>query len=257
MKPGIAVALFISIILVGGAFWTRIDASRNEAGLIAVNEQRANEDFYKEVFLNPRVDTTPTSTSTQETAEPLTGTDLIGRQLILDYVDLAAMGQASDINVELLAERYAESIPTLINTQRLGYLDIKTGPNNFESIKNYSDSLLDIYIQHYEKTTGRSANNLSEVSLGSNYDLLFEQTAISSDITAERLKNLSAPLAIANLHLELINIHISNSITAPIVQKMDEDPLYAIAALTIFNQNSDKEIHILEEMGKIFKANGI
>ena len=256
MKPGIAISLFISIILIGGAFWTRIDASKNEAGLIAVANQDPNEDFYKDVFLNPSVDPTPVSTSTAPQG-PLTGTDLVGRQLIIDYVDLTSMGQASDINIELLAERYAESIPTLVNSQKIDYFDIKTVPNNLESLKKYSDDLGQIYIKYSGKMSAAPTASLSSETLNSSYYLFAQEIGDASDLIAGELKNLSVPLSLATLHLELANTHLLNSSAAKNIQENQDDPLSSLAGLIILNENLDKEIHTLQEIDKIFKANGI
>src|SRR3989344_9583376 len=99
MHKGIFAAIFIAMALIGLAPCQRVNPSGNASPQLSViNTKKESEEAYQDLL----------KTYLEEgssTAEDLTGTDLIGRQLVLDYLSLAQSGQATAASLTTLAER--------------------------------------------------------------------------------------------------------------------------------------------------------
>lgn len=90
MKTRIAIALVASAILIGSALLSRTAGKDKEnIGVLSVREAEVSEEEYQDFlqdFLSPRSSTTtPLEYSDNST-------DLLGKQLVLDYVNLVATG---------------------------------------------------------------------------------------------------------------------------------------------------------------------
>ncbi len=248
-------ALFVSVVLVGGASWSRFaGAEKPVSDLLTVEERAASNDYYDKLFLDSLEATATTSAASQE---PLTGTDLIGRQLILDYVDMATKGQATAANITALADRYIESIPTLNQAQTISYTELKTVSDTKANFQNYADELTKIY--------GTYATQISLArSRGGNLDTLNPAfyaftLAFSAAYTevAGKLKNLPVPATLASTHLQLINNYLSSAAAMKAISETEQDSARAFAGLIAMNENVEKELAILREIERILISNGI
>lgn len=90
MKTRIAIALVASAILIGSALLSRtVSKDKENIGVLSVREAEVSEEEYQDFlqdFLSPRSSTTtPLEYSDNST-------DLLGKQLVLDYVNLVATG---------------------------------------------------------------------------------------------------------------------------------------------------------------------
>ncbi|MEX0919268.1 MAG: hypothetical protein WDZ64_00780 [Parcubacteria group bacterium] len=255
MRFRIALALSLSIILVVMASWNRFAvAEKSATGISLVENTPTSEEVYSELL---RTYTETSTTTTSSETKPLSGTDLIGRQLIMDYVDLASNGQATKANLNLLAIKYAESVPTLISAPKIGYFDIKTVANSAENIKNYADQLGVLYDSHSRRITAIFSGE-TYVSTEDQIIFPFAQQAVTAyeDISSQ-LRDLPTPLALALSHVDLINNHLASVAAMKSLSEAGDDPMLGMAGLITFNENMDKEIIILQEMDKIFKTNAI
>src|SRR3989344_5484480 len=98
MRSRTILAVILSLVLVIGASLTRLNKnSYNSATLTAVERPLASNEY--EDLIKNYLENTPTSTSTPA---DLTNTDLIGRQLLTDYLNLNSAGQATDANINTL-----------------------------------------------------------------------------------------------------------------------------------------------------------
>ncbi len=198
------------------------------------------------IFLN-------TSSSTAET-ENLTGTDLIGRQLILDYVSLAQEGQASAENLNLLAENYVDSLPTLISAQKIYSTDIQVVTNNSANFQKYSDEMESIYKDYSSGLFGSYSERdyLSETDGGK--EMYIKMAKVYQE-TADRLKSLAIPNAVGEEHLELINTYLENAAGMRSVANSETDAASSFAGVITISSNLEDEQRLLEEIEKIVNEN--
>lgn len=240
MQKGIAAALAVSVILIGGATSARFAShKKTEPTLSAVSNPIESKDNLISAYLK-------NSTSTRAEAENLTGTDLVGRQLILDYIALARAGEATPNNLSALAERYTESIPTLLVPTTVSYFDLKIVSNSQVNLGNYSKALDKIY-----------RNYASEILRVDSQDPQFELMADTYSSAAIELKSLSAPSALADSHLILVNIYLENTTAANALSNYQNDPARSFAGLIVIRNNAEKEQETLGKIKAILDENGI
>ncbi len=249
MKPGISAALALSVLLIGGASWYRFSQPASYDGLVAIEKEAMTDKQYKDMlatFLS-------TSSSTTE-AENLTGTDLIGRQLILDYVGLARNGQASPENLSLLAENYVDSLPTLISAQKIYYTDIQVVANNSSNFQKYSTDMEAIY-QNYGSAFFNSYSErdyLSETDGGAS---MYLKMAEVYQQTSDKMKSLSVPEEISQNHLALINLYLENAAAMSSVSKSQTDTASSFAGIVTISSNLEKEQSLLDEIEEVVNDN--
>src|SRR4051812_38343494 len=101
MRFRVTLALCLSFALILGATVFHVRASKSGAPTIVPvdnsREEMANAVEALGNDLNP---------DTSTPSETLTTTDLVGRQLMSDYLSLAQSGQATEANIDTLANKY-------------------------------------------------------------------------------------------------------------------------------------------------------
>ncbi len=245
MKSGISVALVLSVLLIGGASWYRFSQPTTYDGLVAIERKEMSDKQYKDMldtFLN-------TSSSTAET-ENLNGTDLIGRQLILDYVGLARDGQASPENLSLLAENYVDSLPTLISAQKIYYTDLQVVANNTGNYQKYSDEMENIY-QDYSSGLFNSYSERDYLSETDGGAAMYLKMAEVYQETADRMKSLAIPEEISQNHLALINLYLENAAAMSSVSKSQTDAASSFAGVVTISGNLEKEQGLLDQIEEV------
>lgn len=254
MRFRLALALSVSVLLIGVASWSRFGTTDYvQPNIVAIEQLGTNNDY--EEILNDFIE--PKTASTTPPEIPLSNTDLIGRQLILDYINLAASGQVTETRITTLANRYVENIPTLNEIVALTYTDIKTVPDSKNNFENYSNELAQIYVEHAQHINKVYTGKVTGDSLNDTFYKFAKDVAIIYGNTAQKLKNLPVPIALASNHLKLVNTHFSSATSMESVFETEKDPLTSLAGFIAMNENLDKEIIILKEISQIIKANGI
>jgi hypothetical protein len=249
MRSGIILAILASLVLVGGAFWYRSATPQIELGLVAIGEKKGNEAYYQELFLN-------SSTSTPKgSEEPIGGTDLVARQLMLDYINLANSGQATEANITDLAEKYVDSIPTLISVSKVFYLDLKIVPDSQLNFKNYAQEIGSIYNEYAVKMLG--AYSAKAFSLGPQNSAMAGKMSNIYLTTSQKLKGISVPASLVEAHLSLTNAYLENAAAMESISQSEADPARAFAGIISIDTNLDKESVALNEIEKILNAEGI
>jgi hypothetical protein len=253
MRFRLALALSISVLLIGGASWTRFSrADTYHADLAVVPSAALTADYQNLLAASATL-----STSTPKTQEPLTETDLIGRQMILDYISLAANGQATDATVNDLANRYIESLSTLNRASTISQAEIKIVANDKANFQEYANVLAQIHIE-YAKQINKSGNTINidpdNPSLDPEVTGRFQKAYA---LAASKLTDLSVPLTLVPSHLKLVNSYMSSAEAMKHIAAMDKDVISAFASLIVANENLTKETAALDEIARILTSNGI
>ncbi len=240
MHPSLIASLLISIVLIGGAVFYRLsDKNSNPSyGLTVVSSSETDEE---KGFLDNFIKKDDVS-STQATTTTLTTSDLIGRGLISDYVNLAVNQNSSTENIDNLVNQYIESIPSLLSSEQITYLDLKTEPNTRENFNEYAQKFANLEITLAQNIQ----TNSTHIGISKAYE-----TAASS------LKKMSVPLSLGSQHLQLTNSYLMSSAGMLALSEMEEDPATAFSGLTVVNANVEKELLLIKEIANILKLNGI
>jgi hypothetical protein len=250
MRGRLAIALSVSLVLIGFASWSRLTAGdKAQPNLIAVAQLNADPQEILNDFLAPK------TASTTAIAGQLTNTDIVSRQLFLDYMSLASDGEVSEATLATLAENYAQNIP-LLQGEKASYLDLKTVTNTEANFRKYSNALALIYTQHAQNV-GRAYAGETGESLDKSYYSSSKNAAAAYLRTALALKDLPVPTALASIHLELVNRHFSSATGLEAVAQADEDPLTAMSGLITISENVEHEVLALHEIEKVLNANGL
>ena len=254
MSFRIALALSLSVILVGVASWDRfigVEKSNPTISIVENTNTEAQDKYYQELMKGY------TETSTSTATKKLTGTDLIGRQMIIDYVDLSTSGQASSDNINALAERYVESIPTLNNARKASILDIKVVSNSKTSFQNYSNEISSIQSQYAKDTDNLYNKNPNINELGKAYYGFSSSMSTIYNELANKLMETPVPGSLVQKHLELINIYLSNASAVEAMSKTEEDPATSFAGIIALKENTNREGLVLNEILKILTENNV
>ena len=252
MKPGLALSLTISVLLIGVASWYRFGTVKvSQPNLVAVE---LTADDYKEIvadFTGPKEVVMASST------KPFTSTDLVGRQLISDYVSLAGSGQVTDADILALADRYVEGLPTLSSAPTISYTDLKLVSDNKNNFQNYADTLTKIF-NEYQASTNKIQINESDLETLS--PAFYSSVATLSTAYASatfKLKIVAVPSSLGPSHLELVNIYLSTVAATNAISKTEQDSTAAFAALIHLNKDLERRTALLEEIAQILNSNGI
>ncbi len=252
MKSGIIIAVSLSILMVGGAFWTRSNKPEITNSL-TLEQKQAKDNYETELFADFYQ---PSSTASTVSNEQLTNTDLISRQLIMDYLDLASKGGAGQETLDALAEQYAESIPTLSNSPKANYLDLKLTTDTNANLQAYSQTLGQIYMVHSKQISAAFSLGQS-LTEGPEFTKFAKNTAEIYKKTARDLITLSVPKELAEFHLELINKHLSSAAALESMLTASSDPMTAMSGLIAMRGNADEELVILQKIGDALTSHGI
>ncbi len=256
MRFRLTLALLLSLLLVVTASWSRFGTTKYVPSVATLEQMQTNDEYYSdESFVGDFLK--PNTASATLPAESLSNTELIGRQLILDYIGLATSGQVTETNIATIANKYLEIIPKINKTQQISRSDIEIVPDTKSNFQNYADQLLKIHKEY--------ADNINRAYTGANslktlnpalyaFTLVFNVSYIDA---ANKLKSLPVPISLADLHLQLINSYFSSATSMKAVSETEQDSTAAFAGLIILNENLDKEDIILSEIGNILTTNGI
>lgn len=247
-------ALLASSLLVGGASWYRFAHVSYVAPKLTVEEQAAaaaaNEQVLKQ-FLS-------TSSSTSVTPaqdEPLTTTDLIGRQLIADYISLAQSGQATNASLSTLAQKYLDSVPTIANANTIQITNITVVPDAPAAFQSYASALDSIYRSYATSLLGNSIGSKFSLS-PSTVSMAKGMSKIYAD-TATKLKALSVPESLAGDHLKIINMYLEDASAMKALTTYSSDPASSFAWLIVYKANAEQESTILSDIQRIAAQNGV
>lgn len=252
MQTRVVVALSLSLILIVAASWSRFFGESGSNGNLLLVENTTSNDHYEEV-MQQFLKGDPANTVSPEN---LSSTDLIGRQLVLDYVSLARNGQATEANLTALTEKYVESIPTLMAAQKINLTDLNVVSNDKANFQKYAGEISIIYSEYASGLlkiySGEESSKLGIFSV----EVSGKMTGIYSK-TAAQLQAQQVPASLAQAHLDLINVYLENAFAMESLVSLEDDPARAFAGLLAAKKNVSTEAELLAEIERDLKSNGI
>ncbi len=258
MKLRLASALFISILLIGGAGWVRASQSSSNSEKLVQDLVSLSKKETENTNTTPSLNSDPSNILSSATQNKnLNSTDLISHQLILDYVDLAEGGGATEENINALAQKYVESLPTLDKASIASYGDLNPVSNSPQNLRDYSASLTRIQEAYRNKIIKEAASIKNLKILGGDTYALMRTYGNLYKETAEKLKLLPVPALLAAEHLKLINNYLSSSSATIAISNTDRDSAFAFVGLVTYSKNLDEEEIILENISTLLSQNGI
>jgi prophage DNA circulation protein len=255
VQTKIYLAVGISIVLIGGAFFIRLNEEREREASLAIVEGRPNLDSAYEKFAEEYLNATTTSFSTS-TPQKLTGTDLISRQLFSDYITLAAQGQATDSSVNALLEKYIDSIPTLSSSVSFVYSDFTPVSNSKTEMSAYNKTMTELYKDYRDGilSVSSNGNDLFSGNIDAKLASLLSQVYRR---TAEEMREVPVPSALMSLHMNLANLYLENSAAMKAISESDIDSASAFSGLIALSENTTQEKELITQINTTLKANGI
>jgi hypothetical protein len=248
MRTPLVASILVSLVLVGGAVGYRVsNIEEKKVALETIESKNIDwQDISAQVASN--------ASSTTKSAAVLNKTDLIGRQLIFDYIELATGGNASDETIQALADKYAESIPTLSTPKKVTAFEIKTTTETKENFQAYADNITRIHTSFATKTRMAGA---VPTELGQTLYSTSKKVGEAYLATAEELKKIPVPTSLVPLHLELVNKYYSSGSAMISLSKADSDPAIAFAGIIALRENTGAEQGILQAIELVLTRHGI
>lgn len=189
MRFGIGVALALSILMILGAGYLKAGVAKPLATVVSVS--------------NPP-DTLPASTTEEYIAtstpeskpETLSTTDLVARQLLMDYLGLASNGQTDPTSLQNLANKYVDQIAVLAKpAEEISPSSLQTVPDSSANYLAYDNTLSSLN-QNF-------VNSLSRVDK-SKPEEVAKTLAASYALEATELKSMPVPLGAVSAHIKII-----------------------------------------------------
>lgn len=254
MRLGLALAITASVMLIGVAAWWRFADIKPGAPVIVSVEQPQEEDY--EAIIRDLTEPAPgaSTTTASSTPEVLTDTDIITRNLLLSYMgaSVSTGGAVNTNTIDTIATQYVDQVASLHTFEKVNAQSIYTVADSRENDKIYVGRILEIY-----KTQGEQISTVSRgvtsVNSDSAYISLVGSVSAVYSGTATALKALPVPISFASLHIELINGQLSNAAAMKSAQKIEEDPMAALAGLIAMQENTNRETLILGEITRTLK----
>ncbi|MBX4198844.1 hypothetical protein KW800_01020 [Candidatus Parcubacteria bacterium] len=188
--------------------------------------------------------------------EDLSTTDLVSRQMLSDYMNLAATGQTTEENINALAARYVESLPTLTQAKVINATDIKIVPDSLSAFKAYGNALADL--TNETMATAAKIDSGSAVSLaGTDISGISLKLAAAYEHASKALLGMAVPSSILDDHVKLTNMYLSNTAALKALAQVDKDPTIAFAGMAKYNENLKAEDPLIADMRNILKAHGL
>lgn len=250
MRFYILAALSVSIALIGGAAWVRSSREpRPSPSLVAVSNTAPDSEMAAAAALLESTTSAPT--------EHLGTTDLVSRQLVMDYLNLASNGQATPDNLNLLAAQYVEKIPSVNSVSKLSLFDLNIVPDSRTSLEAYSKALQIIENEHLASITKAYSNIDSSNTTDQELLQLVSITGAAYEKTASALKVLKVPESAASAHLDLVNNNFSIAYGLESASDKDTDPTNAFAGIVMVNTNLQDEQGLVDKINAILVKNGL
>lgn len=251
-------ALVISIALIGGAVWfrfVRIPPYTNPVATVTQVESTSTDDLLLTDFFN-----TEASTSSVTSTTELSQTELIGRQLFTDYLELKSKGQATPDNINAFAEKLAESINNInISISKINSNKIVVLPESEASLAAYGTAMTNLrnkyknLVAAQTKSSGGDITNINSPA----YSIFMNAMGKLYKTAADELVLIGVPTSLAQNHVNLINQYLENAEVMRLIGNTSKDPLPAYAALSIYIKNSGREAELLLNIQKTLMAHGI
>lgn len=255
MRLRIGFALLSALVLISGASWLRHSSQTTSPTLTSVEGSASPVALSDQIPTNTADLAVATNTSTN-TATNLTTTDLVGRQLIMEYVNLASAGAATQENLDSLANKYVDNIPTINQVKTADLVDLRLVPNTKANLQNYSDLMTD-YLNGLQHDINKNNSSGDLDTLGRNLRLMTEGLSNTYQKVAEKLMVMQVPLVLSSAHLKLVNNFLSISSAMKTLSQVQGDSVSAYAGLTAVGPSFSEEQTIIGEINAILEKNDL
>lgn len=253
MRTRVTLALFISLLLVLGASWQRAGKEKAvfkisaETAEINANYQAAEPNSVSDLGTGEM----------KEGEDSLTTTDLVGRQLISDYLNLAANGQVSEEDILSLADKYADSIADIKTAPKVTSLDISVVSNAKVNFQKYDSITTEIERRRINKISSIADDpnkiDTSDTSLSD----AAKKIATAYGVAAEELKNIEVPSSLLQLHINLVNNYLSISSGMESISSENSDSALSFAGIIGARNSIQSREGIVEDIIEVLLDNGI
>jgi hypothetical protein len=256
MRFNVALALSVSILIIGIASWSRFFAPVTvKPTLVAVDRGQVSQDEFAETFQDFLEPATVGMASTTE--EDLAVSDVVGRQLFSDYISLKSEGAVTPDNLQALAEKYANAVGTIGSTDRINNSQVTIIKDSSVVLKVYGDAVFQTR-QKYQDL----ARNIAEKTEFSDYfDPRFKNFMMSMaklcDQAAKELQNMPVPNSLADSHIKLINNYLDTGVVMQALGDLADNPIKAYAAINTQAEKAKEEEAILSNIRQILLSKGI
>ncbi|MBI2674010.1 MAG: hypothetical protein HYX23_01885 [Candidatus Zambryskibacteria bacterium] len=250
-------ALAVSVALIGGAMWfrfVRIPPYTNPVATVTQVESTSTDDLLLTDFFN-----TETSTSVAPTTE-LSQTDLIGRQLFTDYLELKSQGQSTPNDIDSFAASLAESIKNInVSIPKINANKIIVLPESETSLAVYGAVMTNIRNKYKNLVAAQTKSSVGDITNtdGPAFSIFMNAAGKLYKAAADELLLVGVPTSLAQNHLNLINQYLETAEVMKLISNASKDPLQAYAALNIYIKNSGREAELLLNIQKTLMAHGI
>jgi hypothetical protein len=243
----VGLAVLVAIVLVGGAVWIRTDSGKRfsnslvgvDGGTVVRSDQRFDP-------LRPDL--------SGEGAENLTKTDIISRELLSDYMNLAMMEEDSSRNLSQLLDNYISSVPELTDAPQVESADIKVVADSKAAFVAYDEKAYQI---DQERTSAISRTyGAGDVSNEEAHNVAGE-IADAYRTAANKMLLIPTPESLVVAHWKLINNYLSTAHALSSVAALNEDSIGALAGMVSVQESLATERKIVNEIVAILTKNGI
>ena len=251
------IAFAVSVALVSGAMWFRfVRIPLYSAQLVSVEaiEQLPSEEAFLADLSKTDVSLYATSTAT------LSQTDLIGRKLFSDYLELKSQGQATPENIKALADRYAEEIKNFeISIPKVNLDQIIVLPDSEENLAMYGNTMASIRNKYKNLVAAQVENSGGDIKDTSSQAFATFMGVVGKlyQASSNELVLVGVPATLASNHRDLINNYLESAEVMASISNTSKDPVRAYAALNIYAQHTEKEAELFLYIQKVMMANGI
>jgi hypothetical protein len=248
----LTLSILVSIVFVGGAIWLRASQTKsaNESlGLESVPNSEVSilEGSPQDIYLGEK------ATSTQN----LNQTDLLGRQLFSDYLNLSSKGQTTPDRINTLANSYADNILNLQTSSKVERNRLTITADTIASLNSYGTSIVTLRIRYGDKIEKEMKDSgISDISDPKFADFMSNVSQLYKEAAAD-LVNMPVPQSLADNHLKLINNYLSSAEAAKAMANVTSDPLGAYAAINTHAKNEKEEDLLLGNIQATLAASGI
>ena len=248
MSRRLAIALSLSALLIGGATVYRFAYA--EALTVVRAPEVSDTDT---TIIDAPIDTAGSGTTT-----PLTTTDLVGRQVLADYLNLTQNGQATDDNVNALATNYADKLTSLDTFTPLAPADITLSSDSKSDLQAYATTVMALHTKYQSQTASivKGGGDLSAVD-SKGFAPTMNALGKLYGQAATELEAVKVPPSLSVEHLKIINIYLSNAKALSAISDVNVDGASAYAALNVQAQNSSDLIDAVTSIQSKLLASGI
>ena len=253
MRARIISALLLSVVLIVGATWLKFDRNNPaEASLVSV-ENKPGQDTDTYIPTSEANLSNPVSTTTEER---LTTTDLVGRQMIIDYLNLANAGSVTKESLDNLAEKYVDMVPSLATSPQISPAEIKLVTNSKNNFISYDEITTKIETERIKIINNIYASNGVSDILDVKFYKLAGAVGVAYENAAKRFLDIPVPALLAPAHTKLINNYLSTASGMKSISELDKDSITAFSGAIALNKSIGEEKMIVNEIIAILLKNG-